>query len=59
MVAILLLAGLGRALLARRANAELLAARAAESAILQVRVVQPGTGGYEAKLTLPSTLQGD
>ena len=58
MVVLLLLLGLGRALLVRRANAELLATRAAENAILQVRVIQPSTSGYESKLTLPSTLQG-
>ena len=40
-VVVLLLLGLGWALLVRRANAELLATRAAESAILQVHVVQP------------------
>jgi RND family efflux transporter MFP subunit len=58
IVVVLLLLGLGRALLARRANADMLATRAAESATLQVRVVQPSASGYESKLTLPSALQG-
>ena len=58
IVLLLLLTGLGRALLARRANADMLATRAKESAILQVRVVQPSASGYESRLTLPSTLQG-
>ncbi len=58
IVIVLLLAGLARALLERRANAEVLARRAVENSILQVRVVQPSTSGYEAKLTLPGTLQG-
>lgn len=57
-IVVLLLLGLGWALLVRRANAELLATRAAENAILQVHVVQPSAGGYEPKLTLPSSLQG-
>lgn len=57
VVAVLLL-GLGRAMFLRHANAEVLASRAADSAILQVRVVQPGSNGYESKLTLPSSLQG-
>jgi multidrug efflux system membrane fusion protein len=58
IVAVLLLAGLGRALLLRHANADMLASRAAASAILQVRVIQPNAGGYESRLTLPSALQG-
>jgi RND family efflux transporter MFP subunit len=58
VVVALLLSGLGRALLARQANADVLAKRAAENAILQVRVIRPSAGGYESKLTLPSTLQG-
>jgi multidrug efflux system membrane fusion protein len=58
VVVLLLLVGLGRALFVRYANADVLAARAAESAVLQVRVVQPGKSGYESKLTLPSSLQG-
>jgi RND family efflux transporter MFP subunit len=57
-VVILLLIGLGRAIFVRHAHAEILAARSAESAILQVRVVQPCTSNYETKLTLPSSLQG-
>ncbi len=57
-VVVLLLLGLGRALLVRQANADMLATRAAENAILQVRVVQPSASGYESKLTLPGTLQG-
>ena len=58
VIVVLLLAGLGRALLARQANADILAQRAAENAILQVRVIQPSASGYESKLTLPSSLQG-
>ncbi len=57
-VVALLLLGFGRVLLLRHADAEMLAARAAASNILQVRVVQPGTGGHESRLTLPGTLQG-
>lgn len=57
-IVVLLLLGLGWALLVRRANAELLATQAAESAILHVHVVQPSSSGYESKLTLPSALQG-
>ena len=58
VVIALLLLGLGRTLLARRANAEVLAARAAESTVLQVSVVLPKSGAYESKLTLPGSLQG-
>ena len=54
----LLLLGLGRALFVRHANADILAARSAEIAILQVKVIQPSMSGYESKLTLPSSLQG-
>jgi RND family efflux transporter MFP subunit len=57
LVALLLLA-LGLALLLRQKNADALASRAAQSAVLQVRVVQPSTGAYESKLTLPGTLRG-
>ncbi len=57
-IVLLLLIGLGRAVFVRHANADILAARAAESAILQVRVVQPRISNYENKLTLPSSLQG-
>lgn len=58
VILLLLLIGLGRALLGRRANAVNLATRAAESVILHVRVLQPAKNGYETKLTLPGTLQG-
>ena len=58
VVVVLLLIGLGRAQLARQANADVLAKQAAENSILQVRVVQPSASGYESKLTLPSSLQG-
>ena len=58
IVVVLLLLGLAWALFVRHANAELLAARAAESAILQVHVIQANAGAYEPKLTLPSALQG-
>jgi RND family efflux transporter MFP subunit len=57
-IVVLLLVGLGRSLVSRQVNAEVLAKRAAESAILQVRAVQPGSNGYEARLTLPASLQG-
>jgi RND family efflux transporter MFP subunit len=58
IVVALLLFGLGKALLVRQANADNLAKRAAENAVLQVRIVQPSISGYESRLTLPSTLQG-
>jgi RND family efflux transporter MFP subunit len=58
LVVVLLLIGLGRALFVRHANADDLAKRAVENAILQVRVIQPSVSGYESKLTLPSSLQG-
>ncbi len=58
VVAVLLLLGFGRTVLLHRANADVLADRAAESAILQVSVVRPRSGAYESKLTLPGTLQG-
>ena len=54
----LLLLGLGRAVFVRHANADLLANRSAENAVLQIRVVQPSISGYESKLTLPGSLQG-
>ena len=54
----LLLLGLGRAMFVRHANADILASRAAGSAILQVRVIQPSVSSYESKLTLPGSLQG-
>jgi len=54
----LLALGLCRALLIRHANADDLAKRAAENAVLPVRIVQPIISGYESKLTLPGTLQG-
>lgn len=57
-IVVLLLLGLGRTLFVRWANAQALAARAAESAVLQVRTVQPKSGGHAARLRLPGTLQG-
>jgi RND family efflux transporter MFP subunit len=58
VVVSLLLLGLGRVLYWRWANAGVLASRSAESAVLQVRVVQPSIGAFESKMTLPGTLQG-
>ncbi|MBM2885148.1 efflux RND transporter periplasmic adaptor subunit [Chromobacterium phragmitis] len=54
----LLLAGLGRTLLARHANAEALAKEAERHAALTVSVVTPARSRGDAKLTLPATLQG-
>ncbi|MGC0153882.1 efflux RND transporter periplasmic adaptor subunit [Chromobacterium vaccinii] len=54
----LLLAGLGRTLLVRHAEAEALSREAARSAVLVVSVVTPRQGHGEASLTLPATLQG-
>ncbi|WP_199154383.1 efflux RND transporter periplasmic adaptor subunit [Chromobacterium sp. ASV23] len=54
----LLLAGLGRTLLVRHANAEALAKEAERHAVLTVSVVTPTRGRGDAKLTLPATLQG-
>lgn len=58
VVVALLLLGLGRAVFVRHATADILANRAAENAILPIRVVQPSISSYDSKLTLPSTLQG-
>ena len=58
VVVVLLMLGLGRAVFVRHANADLLATRAAENAILPIRVVQPSISGYDSKLTLPGSLQG-
>ncbi len=55
--ALLLLAGLARSLLARWDEDHLLAARAADSARLHVRVTRPATNLEDARLTLPGTLQ--
>ena len=58
IIVLLLLAGLGRTLLARQASADTLAQRASQSAIQQIRVVQAQHNHHEDKLTLPATLQG-
>ncbi|OHX19971.1 efflux RND transporter periplasmic adaptor subunit [Chromobacterium sphagni] len=58
IILILLLAGLARTLLVRRANTEALASDAASHATLVVSVVTPAPGHAEARLTLPATLQG-
>jgi membrane fusion protein, multidrug efflux system len=57
-VVVLLLLGLGRAVQLKHANAGVLAERAAQSAVLQVRTIKPGADAYEHKLTLPSGFQG-
>ncbi|NWK76525.1 efflux RND transporter periplasmic adaptor subunit [Aquitalea sp. LB_tupeE] len=58
IIVLLLLAGLGRTLLARQANADTLAKQASQSAIQQVRVVQAQNNRHDNRLTLPGTLQG-
>ncbi|OHX12841.1 hypothetical protein BI347_04490 [Chromobacterium sphagni] len=58
IILILLLAGLARTLLVRRANTEALASDAASHATLVVSVVSPKPGHGDARLTLPATLQG-
>lgn len=58
IILLLLLAGLGRTLLARQASADTLAQRASQSAIQPVRVVQAQSNRHDNQLTLPSTLQG-
>jgi RND family efflux transporter MFP subunit len=58
IIVLLLLAGLGRTLLARQASADTLAQRASQSAIQQVRVVQATNNRHDNQLTLPATLQG-
>ncbi|POZ62520.1 efflux RND transporter periplasmic adaptor subunit [Chromobacterium alticapitis] len=58
VVVVLLLAGLGRELLARRADAATLAKEAERRAVLTVSVVSPARGRGDTTLTLPSTLQG-
>jgi RND family efflux transporter MFP subunit len=58
LLVLVLAAGLGWAMFVRHANAGLLATRAAENSILQVRIVNPSVGDYESTLTLPSSLQG-
>jgi len=58
IILLLLLAGLGRTLLQRQAQADTLTQRAGQSAIQQVQVVQPQGNQHDDKLTLPSTLQG-
>jgi multidrug efflux pump subunit AcrA (membrane-fusion protein) len=58
IIVLLLLAGLGRTLLARQANADTLAKQASQSAIQQVRVVQAQNNRHDNQLTLPATLQG-
>lgn len=54
----LLLLGLGRVLVSRHAEAEMLAAKAAAGNTLHVRTVLPSAAGSETRLTLPGTLQG-
>lgn len=58
IILLLLLAGLARTLLVRKADANTLAQQATQNLIQQVRVVHPRTNSHDDKLTLPSTLQG-
>jgi hypothetical protein len=55
IIILLLLAGLGRTLLARQANADTLAKQASQNAIQQVRVVQAQNNRHDNQLTLPAT----
>ncbi|MDE2442672.1 MAG: efflux RND transporter periplasmic adaptor subunit, partial [Betaproteobacteria bacterium] len=56
-VVLLLLAGLAWRLLLRWSENKALDARAAENAVLHVRVIQPGANRADGRLTLPGTLQ--
>lgn len=58
VVILLLLAGLTRTWLVRRADAEALARRAEAQSTLPVRVVAADEGKRDGRLTLPGTLQG-
>lgn len=55
---LLLLTGLGRTLSIRWSDGKMLAVRATENSKLHVRVIQPSPSSFEARLTLPGTLQG-
>lgn len=54
----LLLSRLAWALIARQENSKTLASNAAKNGVFQVKVASAKSGSYEAKLTLPGTLQG-
>jgi len=58
VVIILLLVGLARSLFTRWADGNVLEARAVENSLLHVRVIQPSPSRFDARLTLPGTLQG-
>jgi len=58
IVVVLLLLGLGRTLFVRWSESHVLEARAAENAVLHVRVIQPRREQGDGRLTLPGTLQG-
>ncbi len=58
IVVVLLLLGLGRTLFVRWSESHVLEARAAENAVLHVRVTRPRGEQGDGRLTLPGTLQG-
>jgi len=58
IVVVLLMLGLGRTLFVRWSESHVLEARAAENAVLHVRVIQPRREQGDGLLTLPGTLQG-
>ena len=58
IIVVLLMLGLGRTLFARWSESHVLEARAAENAVLHVRVIQPRREQGDGRLTLPGTLQG-
>lgn len=58
IIVVLLVLGLGRTLMARWSENSVLEARAAENAVLHVRVIKPRSEQGEGRLTLPGTLQG-
>jgi len=58
VVIILLLVGLARSLFTRWSDGSVLEARAVENSLLHVRVIQPSPSRFNARLTLPGTLQG-
>ena len=55
---LLLLTGLGRTLSIRWSDGKMLAVRATENSKLHVRVIRPSPSRFDARLTLPGTLQG-
>ncbi|MBV5328463.1 MAG: biotin/lipoyl-binding protein, partial [Chlorobium sp.] len=55
---LLLLTGLGRTLFIRWSEGKVLEVRATENSRLHVRVIRPSPSHFDARLTLPGTLQG-